>query len=137
MLIERLGNGRGEVEQGRATGDTDGDGCLQGLRHAYGIEARRTFISYRVAPDVGTLVEVMHNGSIPAAGTDYRMTDAMRHQQRCEDIDAFFVTIHTNLFQTGLRFFAWCRAWPRSPAIRVPPHCPSTVRRRHRDDSSC
>ena len=59
VLVERLGNGGCHVEHGCAAGDADHYGLVCGLGYAQGEEARRAFVSDRVARDVGTLVEVV------------------------------------------------------------------------------
>ena len=81
VLIVSLSNGWCQIEQGRATGDADDDGLVQGLCHAQGIEASRALVGDGPARDVRTLVEVMHDGRIATARTDNGMTDAVGHQQ--------------------------------------------------------
>ena len=94
MLIISLGNGWGEIQQGRTTGDTDDHGLLESLSHAQGIEARRTLVGDGVTRDVRALVEVMRDGRIPTARTDNGMTDTMSHKQGRQYIYMFFVAIH-------------------------------------------
>ena len=62
MLIVCLSDGRGEIQQGRSAGDTNGHRLLQALTHAQGIEACATLIGDGIALDIGTLVEVVHDG---------------------------------------------------------------------------
>ena len=94
VLIISLSHSRSQIEQGRTTGDTDGNGFTKALAHAQGIEACTPLVGNRIALDVRTLVEVMHNGCIATAWTNHRMTDAMSHEQCRQYVDVFFIAIH-------------------------------------------
>ena len=100
VLVVGLGNGRQQVEQGRARRDAHHHRLIRALRHAQGIEARRALVGDGIAGDVGTLVQVMYDGSIAATWTDHRMTDSVLDKQGREDINIDFITIHDNIFFT-------------------------------------
>ena len=113
MLIESLGHGRSQIEQGRARSDTNHYRSVCILRHAKGIETRRPLIGDGVARDVRTLVEVVRNGRVAATGTHHSLCHPVGDEQRGEYVDILFIRIHD----------AWCSVCLRSPPTPAPPDC--------------
>ena len=128
VLIVSLGNGRSEIKQGGATGDTDNDRCFQALAHTECIEACRALIGNWITSDVRTLVEIMNDGGVAAARTDHRVTDAVSNKQGRKYVDVFFLAVHINIIK-----YAWFRVLPPFPATPVPRCCPSEGPHQHRD----
>ena len=127
MLIISLCHSWSKVQQGCTAGDTDGDWLLQALAHAQGIEACRALIRHRIAFDIRTHIEIMHDGRISAPWAQHRMPDPMRHQQTGQYIYVLFIAIHILIYVLMflcLKYPAWFQVLPPSPAIPVPPGCP-------------
>ena len=94
VLIPSLSHGRSQVEQGRATGDTDDDRLMEGLHHADGIETSRAFVGHGITCDVRALVQIVDDGGITAARTDDGMTDTVPYEQGRQYIDVLLIGEH-------------------------------------------
>jgi hypothetical protein len=81
LLIISLSYCRIKIEQCRTRSHTHYDRLITfSHRKSKSLEAGATFVGYRIASDVFTLVEIMNYGCISAARTHHSMANTMRYQ---------------------------------------------------------
>ena len=128
VLIVSLSHSRCQVQQGSTRCNANHHWSVQHLSHTQCIESRTAFICHRIALDIRTLVQVVHDSRVATTRTNHCVSHSMSHQQAGQDIYVFLTAIHILIFS----LFPFLL---RSLATPAPRCCLSAVRLRHTGDT--